>query len=96
MKISGLRTSVALLATAVAGLLGGSIAAGADLAAGKARFNSVCAECHDSADFEGEDINALADTLRQISQGQIKHKKTVNLTDQQIADIAAYMTSGGK
>jgi len=85
-----------LSATVVAGLLAGSAALGADLAAGKARFNSVCAECHDSADFEGEDINALANTLRQISQGQIKHKKTISLTDQQIADVAAYMASGGK
>jgi len=95
MKISGLRFHLALVATG-AGLLSASVAVGADVAAGKARFNSICAECHDSADFEGEDVNALADTLRRISHGEMKHKKTFTLTDQQIADVAAYMASGGK
>jgi mono/diheme cytochrome c family protein len=81
-------------------LVGGSLActlpAAADVAAGKARFNSICAECHDSADFEGEDLNALRGTLRRISNGEIKHKKTVQLSDREIADLAAYMASGGK
>ena len=93
MTISGLRNRCAVLMAA--GLLS-TAASGADLAAGKARFNSICAECHDSADFEGEDVNALADTLRRISHGEMKHKKSFSMTDQQIADVAAYMASGGK
>jgi cytochrome c len=28
--------------------------------------------------------------------GQMKHKKPIKLTDQQVADVAAYMASGGK
>ncbi len=70
--------------------------AAADTAAGKARFDAVCGECHDSADFENENTDALADTLRKIVGGQLKHKKSLQLTDREIADIAAYMSTGGK
>ena len=84
------------LAAMVAGLLATSVAASADVAAGKARFNAVCAECHDSADFEGENIGALEATLKRISSGEIKHKKSLTLSDREAADIAAYMASGGK
>jgi mono/diheme cytochrome c family protein len=84
------------LAAAMAGLLAASVSAGADVVAGKARFNAVCAECHDSADFEGENIGALEATLKRISSGEIKHKKTLTLSDRDVADIAAYMASGGK
>ena len=80
----------------VAGSLGCTLPAAADVAAGKAKFNSICAECHDSADFEGEDQNGMRDTLRRISQGEIKHKKSVQLSEQEITDLAAYMASGGK
>ena len=68
----------------------------ADVAAGKARFNAVCGECHDSADFENENPQALATTLRRIVSGELKHKKSLQLSDQEIADIAAYMSTGGK
>ena len=77
-------------------LLLGSGAAGADAAAGRARFNAICGECHDSADFENENPQALAATLRQIVSGEIKHKRALQLSDQEIADIAAYMSTGGK
>ena len=83
-------------AALLAALLAASVAAGADVAAGKARFNAVCAECHDSADFEGENLGALEATLKRISNGEIKHKKTVALSDRDVADLAAYMASGGK
>jgi mono/diheme cytochrome c family protein len=66
----------------------------ADAAAGKATFTAVCAECHDVADFEGEDAAALRGTLKQIVAGTQKHKKALTLTDAQIADVAAYMTGG--
>ena len=96
MSVKGLRRVSAVLALAAAGAVVAVWPAGADVAAGKAKFNAVCAECHDSADFEGEDLNALRDTLRRISQGEIAHKKSVRLSDQEIADLAAYMASGGK
>jgi mono/diheme cytochrome c family protein len=96
MFVNGLRRVSAIVALAGAGILIAVLPAGADVKAGEAKFNAVCAECHDSADFEGEDLNGLRDTLRRISHGEIKHKKSVQLSDQEIADLAAYMASGGK
>ena len=68
----------------------------ADIASGKHRFDATCGECHDSADFEGEDTQVLSDTLRRIVSGQLKHKKALQLSEQEIADVAAYMSTGGK
>ena len=48
-----------VLSSALAMLAGGSSAALADAAAGKATFTAVCAECHEVADFEGEDATAM-------------------------------------
>ena len=79
---------------AFAMLAGFGSAVRADAAAGKATFTAVCAECHDVADFEGEDAAALRGTLKQIVAGTQKHKKALTLTDAQIADVAAYMTGG--
>jgi mono/diheme cytochrome c family protein len=73
-----------------------ALTARADIAAGKARFDAVCGECHDSADFENENPQALASTLRRIVSGELKHKKPLQLSDREIADIAAYMSTGGK
>jgi mono/diheme cytochrome c family protein len=65
-------------------------------AAGKAKFEAECAECHEAGDFEGEDAAALADSLKQISAGQMKHKQALKLSDAEAADLAAFMASGGK
>ena len=78
MFVNGLRRGSAVVALAAAGALLAVWPAGADVAAGKAKFNG------------------LRDTLRRISQGEITHKKSVRLSDQEIADLAAYMASGGK
>ncbi len=97
MKINALTVaggSAVLIAAGVL-LLGGDPAR-ADVAAGKARFNAACGECHDSADFESENPQALASTLHRIVAGELKHKKAMKLSDQEIADIAAYMSTGGK
>jgi mono/diheme cytochrome c family protein len=83
-----------VVAGAFAGLAGFGSAAHADAAAGKATFASICSECHEVADFEGEDMAALQGTIKQIVAGTHKHKKALTLTDAQIADVAAYMTSG--
>ena len=84
-----------VMAGAFASLAGVGSAAHADAAAGKATFASICSECHEVADFEGEDAAALQGTIKQIVSGTKKHKKALQLTDAQIADVAAYM-SGGK
>lgn len=79
---------------AVAGVTGFGSVAHADAAAGKATFTQVCSECHEVADFEGEDTAEMQATIKKIVSGGMKHKKALKLTDAQIADVAAYMTSG--
>jgi mono/diheme cytochrome c family protein len=91
MLISRLALGVAI----VSGLLLGG-GAWADTAAGKGKFNAMCGQCHNSADFEGDSPSQLADTLRKIVGGQMPHKKSLQLSDQEIADIATYMSTGGK
>jgi mono/diheme cytochrome c family protein len=78
------------------GLAGYGAVASADAAAGKATFDSICSECHEVADFEGESAADLTATIKKIVAGQMKHKKALTLSDQQAADVAAYMASGGK
>jgi len=84
------------VAVSVAGLAGYGGVAMADAAAGKATFNDICSECHETADFEGESAAEVTATIKKITAGQMKHKKALKLTDQQAADVAAFMTSGGK
>jgi mono/diheme cytochrome c family protein len=90
MKISRLF----VVSAAVLGLAGWAGSAHADAAAGKAKFADACSECHEVADFGGEDAKALTDTLKKIVAGQEKHKKALKLTDAEIADLAAYMAAG--
>ncbi len=81
---------------AATGLAGFGNAARADAAAGKKVFDEICSECHEPADFAGEDLKAHTAKIKSIVAGQTKHKKKLTLTDAQIADVAAYMVSGGK
>jgi mono/diheme cytochrome c family protein len=69
---------------------------GSVLADAKAKFAADCAECHEAGDFEGEDAKALADSIKKISAGQVKHKSKITLSDAEITEIAAYMSKGGK
>ena len=92
MKIKKL----APVALAVAGLATYGGAALAANAGGKATFEEICAECHETADFEGEDAKEVGDMIKKIMAGQTKHKKALKLSDQQVSDVAAFMASGGK
>ena len=91
-------TVIRVFAVAVAtlGLAGFSGVASADAAAGKAKFEATCAECHEVADFEGEDAAALSATLKKMVAGQQKHKTPLKLSDAEIADLAAHIAAGGK
>ena len=82
-----------IAAGTLAGIIGWS---GAALADGKAPFDSICAECHDAADFEGEPATGLEVTIGQIVNGEIKHKKELKLSDDQVAEIASFLAAGGK
>jgi mono/diheme cytochrome c family protein len=68
---------------------------GADVAAGAAKAEEICSECHDPADWEGEDAASLEAMIRDVASGAVKHKKKLNLTDAEIENIAAYWASGG-
>lgn len=89
-----MKTSKFLVMTVAGlGVAGWGMAAHAD-AAGKAKFEAVCAECHEAGDFAGEDAKALADTLKKIVAGQQKHKSKITLTDAEITSVAAFMAAG--
>jgi mono/diheme cytochrome c family protein len=83
-----------VVAVAALGMSGWSFSASADAAAGKATFEKSCAECHEAADFAGEDVKGLTDSIKKIVAGQMKHKSKLTLSDAEIANVAAYMSSG--
>ena len=87
-------TRIFAVAIATLGLAGFSGVASADAAAGKAKFEATCAECHEAGDFAGEDAAALGATLKKMVAGQQKHKTALKLSDAEIADLAAYMAAG--
>lgn len=66
------------------------------LADAKAKFGEICSECHEPADFEGEDAAALTATIQKIVKKEVKHKKALTLTDAEAAELAAFMSKGGK
>jgi mono/diheme cytochrome c family protein len=89
MKMS----KVLVVTVAAATAAGWGMAAQAD-AAGKAKFEAACAECHEAGDFAGEDAKALGDTIKKIVAGEQKHKNKITLTDAEIASVAAFMAAG--
>jgi mono/diheme cytochrome c family protein len=69
----------------------------ADIAAGKLKVEQNCAECHRPKDWSGETNAALESLIKDIVAGKVNHsKRKLQLTPQEIADIAAYWTSGRK
>lgn len=82
-----------VVSVAAAGFAGYGSAALADA---KATFEDVCAECHETADFEGEDAAELTATIKKIVAKQVKHKKALTLTDAEAAAMAQFMAKGGK
>lgn len=82
------------LAMVMLAAIGGSGSAAADADAGRDKFAATCAECHEAADFAGEDPKALADAITRIVNGVTRHKRALRLTDTEIADVAAYMANG--
>jgi hypothetical protein len=48
------------------------------------------AQCHGATDWEGEDAPSLEELIRDIVAGKVKHKGKLELSPDEIADIAAY------
>jgi hypothetical protein len=74
----------------------GAAAQAADATAGRGTAQAKCAECHDADDWEGEDATSLESLMRDIVAGKVKHKRTLDLSAAEIANIAAYWGQGGK
>lgn len=70
--------------------------AAADAGAGKAAAQAKCVECHEADDWEGEDAASLESLMKDIVAGKVKHKKPLNLSAAEIADISAYWGQAGK
>ena len=84
--------AVALVAMSMAMASGTALA---DAAAGKAKFEAQCAECHEAGDFEGTAAKEIGETLTHMAAGHVKHKTPIKLSTAEIAAVAAYL-SGGK
>jgi mono/diheme cytochrome c family protein len=65
-------------------------------ASGKDKFAADCGECHEAADFEGEDAKALEASITKIVNGEQKHKSKLKLNAVEIKELADYMATGGK
>jgi cytochrome c553 len=68
----------------------------ADAAAGRTAAQAKCVECHEADDWEGESAASLEGIIRDIVAGKVKHKRKLDLTPAEIANIAAYWGAGKK
>lgn len=69
----------------------------ADAGAGKAIAQAKCAACHEPADWQGETAASLQSLIRDVVSGKVKHSKTkVELSEAEIANVAAYWLTGKK
>jgi len=82
-----------LAAAAAATVLIAAPALAGDAAAGKAKADA-CADCHEPADFAGEDPAALTQMIMDVASGKTKHKSKIEVSDADAADIAAFWASG--
>lgn len=72
-------------------------ASSADAGAGKTVAQAKCAACHEPADWEGETAASLQSLIKDVVTGRVKHSKTkVELSDAEIANVAAYWLTGKK
>jgi mono/diheme cytochrome c family protein len=76
----------------------GLIAAGfpayaADSAAGQGLFASTCAACHQLKSYGGKSDAELQTEMKGIVAGTIKHPKKLTLSDTDVANVAAYISS---
>ncbi len=82
-----------LSAVAIVFTFCGGVAMAADAAAGKAEVDKVCGACHESADWKGKSAAQLETQIKAVVAGKTKHPKKLDLSDAQIADVAAYWAS---
>ena len=88
-----MKASTFFAVTAATMMVFGTAQAG-DAAAGKGKAEA-CADCHEPADFAGQDAAALAQSIKDVASGKTKHKSKITVSDADAADIAAYWAKGG-
>jgi mono/diheme cytochrome c family protein len=66
-----------------------------DAQAGKAIVGANCGACHDGmmSMWQGKSAADIDGLIHQVAAGQAPHPKKLELTDQQMADVAAYWAS---
>ena len=77
-------------------LSAGGVAQAADVQAGRSAAQSKCSQCHEADDWEGEDAASLESLIRDIVAGKVKHKGKLELSADEISNIAAYWGQGKK
>jgi mono/diheme cytochrome c family protein len=80
------------VAVALAGV-GFAGAALADEAASKAKYESVCSDCHEAADFSGKSVAHIEKKIMAISAGTLKHKKKFTMSEAEAKDLATYLSA---
>jgi len=86
--------SAPILAAAALGILATGLPTyGADSAAGQKIFAGTCAPCHQLKSYAGKSDAQLETELKGIVAGTTKHPKKLTLSDGDIADVAAYISS---
>jgi mono/diheme cytochrome c family protein len=76
--------------------LGLGAASAADVAAGKALADHACGGCHKAhspVDWKGKSAADIEAAIKTVVAGTAKHPKKLQLTDEQIVDVAAYWVS---
>jgi mono/diheme cytochrome c family protein len=74
---------------------GASAAPAGDAQAGKALVDQNCGACHNGmmSMWQGKSPSAIDGLIHQAVAGKLPHPKKLDLTDAQMADIAAYWAS---
>jgi mono/diheme cytochrome c family protein len=75
------------------GLLACAAANAADSAAGQKTFTATCAACHQLKSYAGKSEADLVTKIQGIVAGTVKHPKKLTLNADDIANIAAYISS---
>jgi cytochrome c553 len=62
----------------------------ADTDAGKAKVQAICSKCHETGDWKGQSAAQIQAKIQNVVAGKTKHPKKLDLTDADIANVAAY------
>jgi mono/diheme cytochrome c family protein len=65
----------------------------ADSEAGQKTFQGTCAACHKLKSYAGKSDAELETKIHGIIAGTTKHPKKLTLSDTEVADVAAYISS---